>query len=98
MTTTFYADSHIIAEVNFKLNIPFSMCPSHICTIFFSKSNKIEKALDILLMGMIAWIQCVIRYQIGIRDTNGLFLLIILFKFVEEGSSRFPRYISVKVL
>ena len=48
--------------------------------------------------GKIAWILLVISSQIGNGGTIGLFLLIILFKFLAEGASGLLRYRSVKVL
>ena len=47
-------------------------------------------------MGKIYWILWFLSSQRGNRYTIGLFLLIILYKFIAEGASVLLRYISVK--
>ena len=65
---------------------------------FHLKVTKLKKVLAIFLMGKIAWILWFLISQIVNRDTIGLLFLIILFKFIAEGASVFPRYISILFL
>ena len=78
-------------RVNFQhVILKFPQCS------FFLKSKKPQKSLAIFIVGMIACILWLTRFQIGNGDRVGSLLMILSFVFMVEGASGLLRYISVK--
>ena len=50
-----------------------------------------------MLLGKFSWVLWFLRHQIINRDTIGLLFMLLLFKFIGESDSGFPRYKYVKV-